>query len=166
MLRFCGGMGLSRIGFGLECNPLGMHCVEQALGYGKAHMTKTQRKKFRGLLEAKQAELVGQLTDRREHLVIDQKADPIDRVLGLTDRELTIRKIDLTSALLRKVRAALREIDDGTFGQCVSCEREIPLKRLEAVPWSLYCVACQETLEANAKDAMDDPAEPQYLTAG
>ena len=33
---------------------------------------------------------------------------------------------------------------DGTYGLCVGCEKEISLKRLQAVPWAARCVHCQE----------------------
>jgi len=40
-------------------------------------------------------------------------------------------------------------IADGTFGQCMVCEEEIGAKRLEALPWTRYCIACQESSEKN-----------------
>jgi DnaK suppressor protein len=51
------------------------------------------------------------------------------------------------TGLLRLVDSALREIHDGTFGICNRCGESISVKRLKAVPWSPYCVSCQQTLE-------------------
>jgi len=45
------------------------------------------------------------------------------------------------------VETALQRIREGVFGECVSCGNEINPKRLEAVPWTRYCIACQEKLE-------------------
>ncbi|MGA7769618.1 MAG: TraR/DksA family transcriptional regulator [Candidatus Sulfotelmatobacter sp.] len=45
------------------------------------------------------------------------------------------------------VEEALRRVHDGSFGQCLSCGNEINPKRLEAVPWTRYCIACQEKIE-------------------
>ena len=49
--------------------------------------------------------------------------------------------------LLRMVEAALRRIQDGSFGRCLSCGNEIDVKRLQFVPWTRYCIQCQEHSE-------------------
>ena len=36
--------------------------------------------------------------------------------------------------------AALGRIDDGTYGKCAVCGRQIPDERLEAVPWATLCI--------------------------
>jgi DnaK suppressor protein len=45
------------------------------------------------------------------------------------------------------VDEALSRIDDHRFGFCVVCEDEMDKKRLEAVPWALRCISCQEKQE-------------------
>jgi DnaK suppressor protein len=45
------------------------------------------------------------------------------------------------------VSEALERIENGSYGRCVACESEIEGKRLEAVPWTRYCLRCQERLE-------------------
>ncbi len=54
-----------------------------------------------------------------------------------------------SSNLLRNVRAALRRIDEGAFGVCLHCEEDISPKRLAAVPWTAYCIRCQEVADRN-----------------
>ena len=54
---------------------------------------------------------------------------------------------DTDSAVLEQVRAALRRIDDGRFGRCVVDEGPIEPKRLDAMPWTPYCVKHQEQIE-------------------
>ena len=44
---------------------------------------------------------------------------------------------------------ALRRMEDGTFGTCLACDEEIAGNRLMIVPWSPFCVICQEKLERN-----------------
>lgn len=51
------------------------------------------------------------------------------------------------SAKLAQVRAALTRIDDGTFGLCVIDNQPIDEKRLDAVPWTPYCLKHQQELE-------------------
>ena len=55
------------------------------------------------------------------------------------------------SAILAQVRAALRRIGDGTFGSCIVDGGPIEEKRLEAVPWTPYCLKHQEELEATLR---------------
>jgi DnaK suppressor protein len=45
---------------------------------------------------------------------------------------------------LEKLNNALNRIEQGTYGICVRCKKEIPLGRLQAVPESLICVPCAE----------------------
>ena len=41
---------------------------------------------------------------------------------------------------LRDVEAALQRIEDGTYGTCSACGKQIPVERLEAVPWTTLCI--------------------------
>jgi DnaK suppressor protein len=38
-------------------------------------------------------------------------------------------------------------IRESSFGECISCHEELQQKRLEAVPWTRYCITCQEKKE-------------------
>jgi DnaK suppressor protein len=114
-------------------------------------MTKAELAKFKQILEAKQAELGGGLR-KRDEIAIEKSPDAIDEVTRAAERELAIRNLDRESSLLRNVRAALRRIDDGSFGVCVHCEEDISPKRLNAVPWSPYCIRCQEAADRHESD--------------
>jgi DnaK suppressor protein len=111
-------------------------------------MTKTELNKFKNTLEAKQAELV-HFVSNREGIAIEKSPDALDEVQHAAERELAIRNLDRESNLLRNVRGALRRLNDGTFGTCVHCEEEISPKRLAAVPWTAYCIQCQELADRN-----------------
>jgi DnaK suppressor protein len=45
------------------------------------------------------------------------------------------------------IEHAIEKIDSGTFGTCERCGKEIPLGRLEALPFARYCVECQEIVD-------------------
>lgn len=47
----------------------------------------------------------------------------------------------------RRIEEARRALEDGTYGTCVDCGREIPPARLEAMPEAVRCVECQRRLE-------------------
>jgi DnaK suppressor protein len=115
-------------------------------------MTKSELGRFKQVLEAKQAELAD-ILKRRDEIAIEKSPDAIDEVTRAAERELAIRNLDRESNLLRNVRAALRRIDDGSFGVCAHCEEEISPKRLAAVPWAPFCITCQEAADRNETDA-------------
>ena len=54
----------------------------------------------------------------------------------------------LDYAQLRMIDEALDRLESGDYGICLSCEEEIPGKRLTALPWAKYCIACQEQIAA------------------
>jgi DnaK suppressor protein len=115
-------------------------------------MTKTELNKYRQVLETKKAELSDVLM-RRDEIAIEKSADAIDEVTRAAERELAIRNLDRESNMMKNVRAALRRIDDGTFGVCAHCEEEISPKRLAAVPWAPFCIKCQEAADRNENEA-------------
>ena len=117
-------------------------------------MTKTELNKYREILEAKQAELA-QVLRNRDGITIEKSPDALDEVQNAAERELAIRNLDRESNLLRNVRAALHRIDEGTYGICLHCEEDISPKRLNAVPWAPYCIACQETADRNQEEGVD-----------
>lgn len=49
---------------------------------------------------------------------------------------------------LKLVELALDKISEGVYGTCDSCEGKIPNERLEAVPYTQYCVQCQNEKES------------------
>jgi DnaK suppressor protein len=114
-------------------------------------MTKNELNKNRNVLQAQQAELV-QRVQNRDGIAIEKTPDALDEVQLATERELAIRNLDRESNLLRNVRGALRRIDEGTFGICLHCEEDISPKRLAAVPWSPFCIECQELVDRGHSD--------------
>jgi DnaK suppressor protein len=109
-------------------------------------MNRTELNKYKALLEAKQEDLGAGLRNR-EDIAIEKTPDAIDEVQLAGERELAIRNLDRESALLRHVRSALGRIADGSYGVCMHCEEDIKPKRLDAVPWTKYCIRCQEAAD-------------------
>jgi DnaK suppressor protein len=118
-------------------------------------MTKFELNKYQDVLEAKQAELV-RLVRNREGIAIEKSPDAFDEVQHATEREMAIRTLDRESILLRNVRAARRRIEDGSFGVCLHCEEDISPKRLAAVPWTAFCLQCQELADRSQGDDADN----------
>jgi DnaK suppressor protein len=118
-------------------------------------MTKAELKKYKKILEDKQAELAKVLRNR-DGIAIEKSADALDEVQHAAERELAIRNLDRESNLLRLVKLALRRINEGSYGTCLHCDEEINAKRLAAVPWTPYCIACQEMADRSESEEMFD----------
>ena len=127
-------------------------------------MTKTDITKYKTILEQRQAELAGILRNR-DAITIEKSPDALDEVQNAAERELAIRNLDRESNLLRNVRAALRRIDEGTFGVCVHCEEDISPKRINAVPWTPFCIACQEQADRAQQEGNGDSMEELLVNA-
>ena len=117
-------------------------------------MTQTDLNKYKAVLEAKQAELSAGLRNR-EDIAIEKTPDAIDEVQLAGERELAIRNLDRESNLLRQVRLALARMDDGSYGTCLHCDEEIKTKRLDAVPWTPYCIRCQEAADRHEFESQE-----------
>ena len=79
----------------------------------------------------------------------DQEAtqDIADRAASSYNKEFLFSQSNNDRQLLQMVEGALARIREGSFGECISCGKEINPKRLEAVPWTRHCIECQEKLE-------------------
>ncbi|MGD1070704.1 MAG: TraR/DksA family transcriptional regulator [Bryobacteraceae bacterium] len=106
-------------------------------------MTLAETAGCRKALEAKQTEIAGSLHNRDE-IAIERAPDALDEVQQMGEREIAVRNLDRDSGMLRLIRRALARIGHGSYGVCLHCEEDIPVKRLRAVPWAAYCIECQE----------------------
>jgi len=77
----------------------------------------------------------------------DTAQDIADRAASSYNKEFLFHQSNSERQLLQMVESALERIREGNFGQCISCGQEINSKRLEAVPWTRYCIQCQEKME-------------------
>jgi RNA polymerase-binding protein DksA len=63
------------------------------------------------------------------------------------DRELDYTLEENSEHVLAEIDAALKRIDDGTYGICTNRGEQIPLERLEALPYATLCIDCQREQE-------------------
>lgn len=77
----------------------------------------------------------------------DSAQDIADRAANSYTKEFLFSQSNNDRQFLNMVETALQRIREGTFGECVNCGNEINPKRLEAVPWTRYCIECQEKKE-------------------
>ena len=103
---------------------------------------------FQQLLETSVTEL-NHSTRQRDAIRIVECADELERIQGANERELASRSLQLVSTKQRQVKAALRRISEGTFGICLECEEPISAARLNAMPWAMLCISCQEAKDCD-----------------
>jgi len=65
------------------------------------------------------------------------------------DREFALNLASNQQEFLYQIDEALKRIEDKSFGVCETCEKDIPLKRLKALPFAKLCIKCQEDAEKN-----------------
>jgi DnaK suppressor protein len=74
--------------------------------------------------------------------------DAADQVISGELKEEQAQDVKLNRSLLLQVREALQRIDNGTYGRCLVDGGPIDEKRLDAMPWTPYCIEHQRPLEA------------------
>ncbi|MGZ4841719.1 MAG: TraR/DksA family transcriptional regulator [Candidatus Angelobacter sp.] len=111
-------------------------------------MDKSKIAKFEELLSKKREELRHSLSRTLEERneAQDFGRDEGDRATASLSKEMTFRQKAQERGLLLLVEAALSRIKSGTFGECLHCGQDISINRLTAVPWSRYCITCQELI--------------------
>lgn len=111
-------------------------------------LTKTEKET--DIKESSQEE-VGELSMYDNH--------PADMGTELFEREKDLALNTHATAEIEKVEQALEAMKEGTYGQCEVCEKDIPFERLEAVPYTTYCIE-----HATERDVREDrPAEDDSL---
>ncbi len=79
--------------------------------------------------------------------------DIADMAVEAYTKEFMFGKSAGDRQILQFIGEALERIEDETYGLCVHCESPIQPKRLQAVPWAIYCIQCQDLKE---KGLLDD----------
>lgn len=90
----------------------------------------------------------GSLTEETGDLVsssIDQH--PADMATETFDRELEFTLEESNEHVLQQIDAALKRLDDGTYGTCITCGNPIGDERLEAMPYATQCIDCRRREE-------------------
>ena len=121
-------------------------------------MNERQRSYFRKKLLTWKQEI---LDEARETLATMQDdtvnhPDLTDRASSETDRSIELRARDRERKLISKINAALRRLDDKTYGFCEETGDPISLKRLDARPIATLSLEAQERHERREKVYRDD----------
>jgi DnaK suppressor protein len=112
--------------------------------------------RFRQLLEEERRRVVdaieylhkenpGSIEDETE----DQSSDNhmAETATATLDREIDYTLEENSEHVLEAIEAALKRIEDGTYGACVNCGKPIAEERLAAIPWATHCIDCKRLQE-------------------
>lgn len=121
-------------------------------------MNKRQKEYFRRKLEKWKEDILKENRETLQHLQDDsvQHPDLADRASSETERSLELRTRDRQRKLIAKIDAAIRRIDDGTYGYCEETGEPISLKRLDARPIATLSIEAQERHERRERVYRDD----------
>jgi DnaK suppressor protein len=125
--------------------------IFEAQNFGKEEtMNNSEIQRFRRFLEIHRQETLiclDRLGDETRTVDSDYPQDVADRCVNSLSKESLFQRTNERRRFLRMIEAALARIQQGAFGVCVQCGDDIDLRRLEAVPWTQYCLRCQLGLE-------------------
>lgn len=87
--------------------------------------------------------------------IAEDAQDAADQAVLSYQKELLFTRGTHDHGQLTLVNRALERLKEGSFGECVLCSEQIGAKRLEALPWTPFCIDCQEKIE---RGEMGDPS--------
>jgi len=121
-------------------------------------MNRRQREYFRRKLEHWKLQILQESRETIQNLQqgTAQHADLADRASSETDRSLELRTRDRQRKLISKIDAALKRIEDGTYGYCEETGEPIGLDRLDARPIATLSLEAQERHERQERVYRDD----------
>ena len=118
----------------------------------KAPAKTSRYNELRKMLENRRRELVTEVQGRirdvradgnKEREVLDQgESSEVD-----IQEDIEFALIQMKSETLNKIDAALRRLEDGSYGDCFECGEEISEARLRALPFAVRCKDCEEARE-------------------
>lgn len=117
-------------------------------------MGKKEREEFRKTLLQKKQTIVrklSELTNESKEMETNVAQDVIDKAETSYTKEFLLSLSDGDREQLLLIDEALKRLKRDEFGICQLCHLEIGRKRLEAVPWTPYCINCQEKAEEESK---------------
>ena len=112
---------------------------------------KNRYNELKKMLEDRRRELMSEVQGRmRDVRDTDKERDVLDQGESSEidiQEDIEFALIQMKSETLNKIDAALRRLDDGTYGDCFECGEQISEARLRALPFAVRCKDCEEARE-------------------
>lgn len=80
------------------------------------------------------------------------QGDAVDFALSSASVEIGSQLAEASSRELKLVEMALQRMEEGSYGKCEACKKNIPLARLQALPYAALCIKCKRVAEEAGLD--------------
>lgn len=131
-------------------------------------MTKRDQEKYKKLLLKKKEEIRQAMKHIEEETLSRSQREASGDLSGYTlhmadvatdsyDREFSLGLASNAQQILYEIEEALKRLKDKGFGNCMLCEKLIPRKRLQVIPYASLCIACQGKEETKRRRAGPPP---------
>ena len=134
-------------------------------------LAKTDLKKFQEMLLKKRHEILGNVLTMEDETLRRPRSDLSNMPVHMADLGTDNYEMENTLGLMESERKILNEIDDafarmenGTYGICEGTNKPIPKQRLNAIPWTRFCVKYADLLEkgvVKSPDVLDELEFPE-----
>lgn len=118
-------------------------------------MNKKDISTFKKILIQKRTELLNKVKNAQREMDPDMTGanvgDEIDTASHNSEKEMFFEVTANDKITLDAINDALSKIEKGSYGKCECCDCNIPIERIKAIPWSRYCIQCQEEAERPRK---------------
>ena len=104
-----------------------------------------ERRRVLDAIEYLHEENPGSMEDESEESPIDNHL--AENATVTLDREIDYTLEENSEHVLSAIDAALARIEDGSFGNCITCGQPIAEDRLAAIPWATQCIDCKRREE-------------------
>jgi DnaK suppressor protein len=118
----------------------------------------TRKERLRRLLIQKREDIIKEAREEIKKFQSGEKKQLVETVMDDGDlsvvdlaEDISLRQLSMHRETLIKIDTALRKLQEGTYGTCEECGDEISEKRLNIMPFAIYCVDCQEKKEIMEK---------------
>lgn len=105
--------------------------------------------KLHKALEARRADLRAKLLGDLNTLHSQEGRDSGDEAFDAGNEEINCQLAELEASELTQIERAIVKLKKGSYGTCESCNKKIPVARLNALPYSTLCIECQKEMENN-----------------
>lgn len=124
----------------------------------KSKITKANLERYRGMLLETQVSIANQIRSMEREVLQAPSRDASGDLTNLpthiadlstdtSSQNLTIELMENGEEVMKDIADALGRIEQGDYGICEDCQKPIPEKRLEYIPYARYCVACKSEQE-------------------
>ena len=69
--------------------------------------------------------------------------DEVDFAMDCSHGEISSQLAEVASKELQYIENALKQFEENTYGICEACKKNIPLARLQALPYTTFCISCK-----------------------